>query len=193
VALEEYPAVREGHDGTLLVVEANLDFHEPAQAVLRAVQRLLVQNEMLPRLSIYTRILPVWEREWNQFHPRPETPGMRPRAEVQARQKQAALFLTLDLNPSCPNAVIEALAAGLPVMGFDTGSVGELVGRGGEVLPYEGDPWKLEVPRNLEALGEAGRRILGNWKQYSRHARSVAEQKFNIRAAAQSYLETLTG
>jgi glycosyltransferase involved in cell wall biosynthesis len=193
IALEDYPAGRDGHDGTLLVVEANLDFHKPAQEILRAVQRSFIRSGMLERLSIFTRILPAWEREWAGFDPRPDTPGMRPRAEVQARQKQAALFLTMDLNPSCPNAVIEALAAGLPVIGFDTGSVGELVGTGGEIVHYDGDPWKLEVPRNLDALGEAGRRVLEGWNEYSRRARSEAERKFDIRKIAREYLETLIG
>jgi len=193
IALEEYPAVRSGHDGTLLIAEANLDFHKPAQEILRSVQRSCIHSGMLARLSIYTRILPAWEREWAGYDPRPETPGMRPRAEVQERQKRAALFLTMDLNPSCPNSVIEALAAGLPVIGYDTGSVGELVGTGGEAVKYDADPWKLEVPRNLDALGNAGRRVLDSWSEYSRRARSEAERKFDIRNIAQAYLETLAG
>jgi glycosyltransferase involved in cell wall biosynthesis len=193
IALEEYPQIREGHDGTLLVAEANLDFHGPAREILRAVQRDLIRSGTLARMSIYTRIVPPWEREWSGYDPRPETPGMRPRAEVQARQTKAGLFLTMDLNPSCPNAVIEALAAGLPVIGFDTGSVGELVGAGGVVAAYEGDPWKLEIPRNLGALGEAGRRVLDAWSEYSRRARAEAERKFDIRNIAQAYLEALAG
>ncbi|MBN2085580.1 MAG: glycosyltransferase family 4 protein [Anaerolineales bacterium] len=193
VALSEYPAERHSHDGTLLAAEANLDFHAPARGILRAAQRQFIQTRTLSRLSVYTRSTPEWEGEWARFDPPPETPGMRPRAEVQARQKTAALFLTLDLNPSCPNAVIESLAAGLPVVGFDTGSVGELVGDGGEAVKYEGDPWKLEVPRNLDAIGDAGRRVLDNWQDYSRRARGIAEQKFDIRRIAQSYLEALSG
>jgi glycosyltransferase involved in cell wall biosynthesis len=192
VSLDDYPPARKGHDGTLLAAEANLDFHPPAREILRTAQSLFIQTRVLERLSIYTRITTAWEREWARYEPRPETPGMRPRAEVQARQKTAALFLTLDLNPSCPNAVIESLAAGLPVIGFDTGSVGELVGEGGEVAKYGGDPWKLEVPGNLDALGEVGRRVLDRWQEYSRRAREIAERKFDIRRIAQSYLEALS-
>jgi glycosyltransferase involved in cell wall biosynthesis len=191
VALEEYPPRREGHDGTLLVAEANLDFHPPAREILRTVQRLCIQTGDLERLSIYTRISPAWEREWMDYEPRPETPGLRPRAEVQARQKNAALFLSMDLNPSCPNAVIESLAAGLPVIGFDTGSVRELVGEGGEIADYDGNSWKLEVPRNRDAIGAAVRKVLDGWKEYSRRARAVAERKFDIRLVARAYLEVL--
>jgi hypothetical protein len=192
VALAEYPPERNGHDGMLLAAEANLDFHLPAREILRAAQRLLIQTRVLERMSILTRLTPAWEREWAGYDPRPETPGLRPRAEVQARQKTAALFLTLDLNPSCPNAVIESLAAGLPVIGFDTGSVGELVGDGGETVKYDGDPWKLEVPGNLNALGDAGKKVLDHWQEYSRRARGRAERMFNIRRIAQAYLEALS-
>jgi glycosyltransferase involved in cell wall biosynthesis len=192
VALEEYARTRNGHDGTLLAAEANLDFHGPAREILRTVQREFIRPGGLSRLSIYTRVTPAWRREWEGFRPPPEAPGMRPRLEVQARQKQAALFLTMDVNPSCPNAVIEALAASLPVIGFDTGSVGELVGNGGEVVRYDGNPWKLEIPHNLHDLGEAGRRVLADWEGYSRRARSRAERMFDIRTVAQAYLETLS-
>jgi glycosyltransferase involved in cell wall biosynthesis len=193
VDLGEYPSIRDGHDGTLLAAEAHLDFHSPVREILRTAHRIFLQSKTLARMSIYTRVTPEWEREWRTYDPRPETPGMRPRAEVRARQKRAALFLTLDLNPSCPNAVIEALAAGLPVIGFDTGAVGELVGDGGAVVKYNGDPWKLEPPRNLNSLGEAGRGVLENWNAYSRLARQTAEKKFDIHKVAQEYLDALSG
>lgn len=33
-----------------------------------------------------------------------------------------SIYLSLDINPACPNTVIEALACGAPVVAFDTGS-----------------------------------------------------------------------
>jgi glycosyltransferase involved in cell wall biosynthesis len=191
VALDEYPAQRGGHDGTLLAVEGTLDFNAPAAAMVRAANESIVRAGMLRRLSIYTRILPPWIPFWEGLEPPPETPGMRPRGEVRARQAQAALFLTLELNPPCPNAVIEALASGLPVIGYDTGSAGELVGEGGELAEFGGDPWRLDVPRNLDALARLADRVLKDWSAYSRKARRRAEAHFDIRRAAQSYLEVL--
>jgi hypothetical protein len=192
VALDEYPASRTGHDRTLLVVEGGLDFNPPACEILRAVQQSVIRSGMLSRLCICARTLPGWEAEWAAFDPRPETPGRIPREEVRARQARAALFLTMEINPPCPNAVIEALAAGLPVIGFDTGSAKELVGEGGVLVPYEGDPWKLEIPRNLDALGKTARRVLDQWPEYSRRARGIAERSFDIRLIARAYLEALS-
>jgi glycosyltransferase involved in cell wall biosynthesis len=193
VPLEEYSPRKKTHDGTLLVVEGNLHFNDPAREMLLAANRVLIEKGPLKRLRIYAHTDPAWGREWARYDPRPEVAGLRPRSEVRDRQQSAALFLSMEINPPCPNAIIEALAAGLPVLAFDTGSARELIGAGGEVVRYEGDPWRLEVPRNLDALGEAGRRIVGHWPDYSRRARSEAEKRFDIRTVAQAYLETMTG
>ena len=50
-------------------------------------------------------------------------------------------------NKPCPNSVIEALASGVPVVGYNSGSLKELVGNAGIILPYTGgDPNKMEGP-----------------------------------------------
>jgi glycosyltransferase involved in cell wall biosynthesis len=193
VPLGEYPPRHETHDGTLLVVEGSLQYNNPAREILSATNRALVSQGPLRRLAILAAMGPAWESEWVRYSPRPEVAGLRPRTEVKTRQLNAALFLSMEINPPCPNAIIEALAAGLPVIAYDTGSARELIGAGGETVNYEGDPWRLDVPRNLEALGAAGRRILENWSDYSRNARSEAERRFDIRAVAQSYLDMMVG
>ncbi|MGD0173790.1 MAG: glycosyltransferase family 4 protein [Anaerolineales bacterium] len=193
VPLEEYPPRKEMHDGTLLVVEGTLQYNDPARKILSAANRALIQEGPLRRLTILAEIGSAWESEWARYTPRPEVAGLRPRAEAKARQQNAALLLSMEINPPCPNAIIEALAAGLPVLAFDTGSARELIGAGGETVRYDGNPWRLEVPRNLDALGETGRQILGGWREYSRKARSEAERRFDIRSIAQSYLEMMVG
>jgi glycosyltransferase involved in cell wall biosynthesis len=134
-----------------------------------------------------------WEGEWGKFDPVPDVAGLRPYAEVHTSQAQAAIFLSIEPNPSCPNAVIEAMAAGLPVIGFDTGSLRDLVGRGGEVVAYDGDPWRQGIPRNLEEIGEAGRQVLANWAAYSQAARMEAEARFDIHETARAYRDVLAG
>jgi glycosyltransferase involved in cell wall biosynthesis len=192
IPLDEYPLRKGDPDGTLLVVEGNLHYNDPSRRILQTANRILIRGGLLRKLSILARTDPAWKREWIHFDPQPEVAGLRPRSEVQIRQQNAALFLSMEINAPCPNAVIEALASGLPVIGFDTGSVRELVGAGGEVVPYDGDPWRLEVPRNVKAIGEAGRRVMGKWGEYSKRARFEAERRFDIRAVARDYLETMT-
>jgi glycosyltransferase involved in cell wall biosynthesis len=193
VPLQEFPPRGKTRNDTLLVVEGHLHYDEPSRQILRAALKLLVREGPLEKMSILGRADGAWEREWAKLDPHPEVAGLQTRVEVKAKQYQAAVFLSLDLNPACPNGVIESMAAGLPVIGFDTGSLREVVGSGGEVPAYDGNPWRLEVPRNLDAIGEAGRRVVEHWEDYSRRAREEAERNFDIRKVAQQYLEILTG
>lgn len=45
------------------------------------------------------------------------------------------LFVSLELMPACPNSVIEAINHGLPVIGYNTGSIHEIIQDAGIVLP----------------------------------------------------------
>jgi glycosyltransferase involved in cell wall biosynthesis len=191
VPLDEYPPRQGTHDSALLVVEGNLHYNDPSREILSLANRALIREGPLRSLSVLGRTDAAWDREWVRFDPRPGVAGLRPRSEVRNRQQSAALYLSMEINAPCPNSVIEALASGLPVIGFDTGSLRELVGAGGEAIPYDGDPWHLEVPHNLDAIGAAGRRVLNQWNAYSRQARSEAERRFDIRAIACMYLDTM--
>jgi glycosyltransferase involved in cell wall biosynthesis len=115
--------------------------------------------------------------------------GVVPREKMPGVYTEASIFLNLEINPPCPNAVIEAMASGLPVVGFDTGSLAELVPEGaGMTVPYGGDPWRLEGG-DTGALKEAVRRVIGRRDEYGREARLVAEKKFGLEKMAENYLE----
>jgi glycosyltransferase involved in cell wall biosynthesis len=95
------------------------------------------------------------------------------------------------LNPSCPNAVIEAIACGLPVVAFDTGALPELVqSDSGRVVPYGGNPWRLEPP-NLDGLAQAAAEILANQGHYRMAARARAEAMFGLDKMIEGYLNIL--
>jgi len=101
------------------------------------------------------------------------------------------IFLNLETNPPCPNAVIEALAAGVPVIGFDSGSLKELVGDGGIVLAYgSANSWSLEPP-DCELLNNCIEDITSNYGYYSQNARKRAELMFSLDTMYQKYCEVL--
>lgn len=104
---------------------------------------------------------------------------------------QNSIYLVLEVNPPCPNSVIEALASGAPVIGFDTGSLRELIPpEAGKLVPYGADPWRLEPPE-LRELEESALAVLADWRRFSRGARLVAEERFGLEGMVDRYLEVL--
>ncbi|MCC7119721.1 MAG: glycosyltransferase family 4 protein [Anaerolineales bacterium] len=117
--------------------------------------------------------------------------GTLPREEIPQLIRSAHLLYCAEVNPPCPNSVIEALACGLPVIGFDTGSLKELLGaEAGVIVPYGANPWKLEMP-NVSALAEAAGEVLEKQNQFRAAARRRAESTFSLDAMVESYLKIL--
>lgn len=119
--------------------------------------------------------------------------GTVPRSEIPKLARSSHLMFCAEVNPPCPNSVIEALACGLPVIGFDTGSLKELVGEdAGVIVPYGADPWKLETP-DIATLASSAERVLENQDPFRAAARRRAEEKFGLDAMVESYLKVLVG
>ncbi len=101
-----------------------------------------------------------------------------------------ALF-SAEVNPPCPNSVIEALACGLPVVGFDTGSLSEIVqGDAGRLAPYGADEWKLQKP-DISALAKATTDVLDDQNHFRASARDRAESAFDVEKMVDEYLKVL--
>ena len=115
--------------------------------------------------------------------------GVVPRESVPEIDRSADLFFSAEANPPCPNAVIEALACGTPVLGFDTGSLAELVPpSAGCTVPYGGDEWKLDWP-DIPALAEAAQEIVANQAGFSAGARKHAEENLGMELMIDKYLD----
>lgn len=98
------------------------------------------------------------------------------------------IYLSLDVNAACPNTVVEALASGAPVVGFDTGALKELVGEeAGIIVSYGSDPWLLEPP-GIEALREAIHQVAANYDHFAKAARQRAEKLFDIDMVFDQYM-----
>ena len=119
--------------------------------------------------------------------------GLVPRDHIPALDRSAHLLYSADINAACPNSVIEALACGLPVAGFATGALPELVtGDAGRLVSYGADPWKLEKP-DLPTLAGAAAEILQNSVHFRVAARQRAEEAFGLDAMVEKYLQILLG
>jgi glycosyltransferase involved in cell wall biosynthesis len=117
--------------------------------------------------------------------------GLVRREAIPAIDRAAHLLFSADVHPACPNSVVEALACGLPVVAFDTGSLAELVTpETGFVGPYGSDSWKLEPP-DIAGLVSGAETVLKDWPGFSLAARQRAEQLFGLERMTDQYLEAL--
>jgi glycosyltransferase involved in cell wall biosynthesis len=117
--------------------------------------------------------------------------GLVKREEIPLLDRSAHMLFSSDINAACPNSVIEALACGLPVIGYDTGSLAELVtGEAGAIAHYGGDPWQLQKP-DVHTLADAAQSVFLNQTACRKAARAWAEEAFNIQHIADQYLKVL--
>jgi glycosyltransferase involved in cell wall biosynthesis len=119
--------------------------------------------------------------------------GLVPAQRIPELARSAHMLYSADLNPACPNSVIEALACGLPVLAFDTGALPEMVPAGaGRVVPYGGNSWVLDPP-DIPALADGAEDIYCNQDSYRDAARLHAEQKFGLDPMVEAYMHVLQG
>jgi glycosyltransferase involved in cell wall biosynthesis len=117
--------------------------------------------------------------------------GVLPRDQIPFLARSSHFLYSAEVNPPCPNSVIEALACGLPVVGFDSGSLRELVSdEAGCIVPYGGDPWKLETP-DIPALAAAVTEILRDQPRFRKAARTRAESALGVDGMVDAYLKVL--
>lgn len=114
-----------------------------------------------------------------------------PREQIPWLMRSSHVLFSAEINPPCPNSVIEALACGLPVIGFDTGSLSEIVrGDAGRLVPYGANEWKLETP-DTSALANATLEVLDEQDRFRTLARARAEAVFDVEKMVDEYLKVL--
>ena len=113
--------------------------------------------------------------------------GVCSREKLIGLEQSAAFFFSSEIHAACPNAVIEAMACGLPVIGFDTGALKDVTGEAGLIVPYGTDPWKLEKPV-IGPLIDAAEQVIRRNSEFRKAARARAEREFSIDKMAESYI-----
>jgi len=116
-----------------------------------------------------------------------------PREQIPWLMRSSHVLFSAEVNPPCPNSVIEALACGLPVIGFDTGSLSEIVqGGAGRLAPYGANHWKLEKP-DISGLVHAAEEVLDDQPRFRKSAREQAENMLGLDKMVDEYLKVLLG
>ncbi len=188
----------------LLMVEGSLmgGYEQGLQVGLALAEKLAVSQSLQDRpveLMVAGKVLPSTQVFWTnhlagkqeQSNLRLTWAGLVDQQDIPKIDNSAHLLYSADIHPACPNAVIEALACGLPVLSFNTGSLPELVtGDSGRVVDYGGDPWQLDSP-DVDALLKGALEILRNQDVFRLAARQRAEEAFDLEKMVNSYLEVL--
>lgn len=113
------------------------------------------------------------------------------RAEIADALQESDLFVYAFLNPNCPNSVIEAAAAALPVVGFDSGAMQELCGFNRELLASMPDRViHVESDLDPQKLLACIRLCLAEYPVF--RARAMAQREaFGIDRAVDAYAEII--
>ena len=114
--------------------------------------------------------------------------GVLAREDIPHLDRSAHLMFSADLNAACPNSVIEALACGLPVLGYATGSLPELIdedaGRGRALRRRTTEFGAPEI----EPLVAAAIEVINEQDCFRQAARRRAELVFSIERVVDQYL-----
>lgn len=113
--------------------------------------------------------------------------GVLSKSDLIALEQKATLLYSIEPQPACPNAVIEALSAGLPVIGFDTGSLRDVVGAGGIIADYGANYRQLESP-DFSGLLNAALTVLRDRETFACAAREKAMSAFSLDEMTKKYI-----
>lgn len=106
-------------------------------------------------------------------------------------ERASDVFLFTQLNPSCPNNVIESLACGLPICGVADGSMLEIIenDKNGLLLPAKGDAFWRMRQYNPEMFADNLNRIVKNRQNFSDAARKFSLERFSVDKMIDLYIK----
>jgi glycosyltransferase involved in cell wall biosynthesis len=189
----EDPHHRPGQPHRILLVEGSLGggYEMGLETGVRLAETIATNHDLPVELMVVGQVSDELKAGWQARSRIPvRWAGAVAREVIPEIDRSAHLLYSADLNAACPNAVVEALACGLPVVAFDTGALPEMLDGGGLVVPYGGDPWRLDPP-DVSALAEAAVEILKGQKDFRKAARRRAKEVFGLDDMIEQYLEVL--
>jgi len=184
----------------ILLVEGSLmgGYEQGLEAAVRMGQGMTARLGQPVELQVVGRVSDAVRQAWDRriivsgtVDFRLLWEGLQPPERIPTIDRSAHLLYSSDINAACPNSVVEALACGLPVAALDTGALAEMVsGAAGRVVPYGGDPWRLDPP-NIEGLVDGACEIALDQERFRPGARLRAEAMFSLEQMVAGYLQAL--
>ncbi len=108
--------------------------------------------------------------------------------ELPTQIQNCDILLHAKIGDWCPNAVIEAMACGLPVLCPSWGGTKELVGDSG--ISIEGPEWGYN-PQFVDEMAQAFFQIWQNYETYREKTLQRVQSEFNIEKISKDYLSSI--
>ena len=108
-------------------------------------------------------------------------------------ERSADLFLLTHRNPPCPNNVIEAMACGLPVCGFNDGAMPEIVknGKNGLLADTKGNAFWINREYDMENFSDNLNKIVKNLELFSKNSAEIAAERFSLEQMIKKYISAI--
>jgi len=175
----------------IICAEGNFPHEHDTVELMRRISKDCISKGLVASVDIYGGVDDKTREELNIINGI-VAHGKCPRDEMPRNMRESDIFLSLECNPPCPNSVIEAIASGLPVVGFKTGSLVELLGPCGDYLvEHGGDPWKMDRP-NHASLIDSLIRLSSEYVDAGKQARAYAEENYSRQNMTEQYIAVLT-
>jgi glycosyltransferase involved in cell wall biosynthesis len=116
------------------------------------------------------------------------------RSQLADYYRSADFFIPTDIwGAGCPNSVLEALACGVPVLGYQAGVLPELLDEtSGRCVPCEGGHFvQGRSPGNWDALADAALELLHDKDRLRIGARNLAEKRYDVDSMVDKYIRIL--
>lgn len=175
-----------------LLTFAKFRRRDQIEPIIESVKLLDSQKFTLHIFGSYTENL---EALFKNLPPNVIFHGKKSNEELLQILHQYDIFLFSDQS-ACPNSVLEAMAAGLPVVAFDRGSISELVksGYNGEIVPVRTGTHQFEETypfeaKNIHMAFRAIENVRVHLSLFSNNAITHTHEHFSLSKMIKAYYE----
>lgn len=135
VAVDEFEPVYHDHDTLRVLCVSRLVERKGIQYLIEGVAELDVELTVVGEGEQESELKQLVAAE--EIEERVTFAGYVPHDEIHEYYEAADIFVLPSKNEGMSNTVLEAMAAGLPVITTDTGGTAELIGDNGSIVPME--------------------------------------------------------
>ncbi len=178
----------ENLDFEIICVEGSIQNDELTLAILKSLEKIVIKKNKISKINVYGDHslidLKKFTEKKIEFH------GLISRESVsKIYDKPNLIFFMLEINPPCPNSLIESICAGIPSIGFDTGSYSELSQESGIKIKKSKSRGILSS-YNLNLIEEKIEEMIEN---YTYHAKKCIEisNHYRVERMGDQYLKVI--